>query len=218
MPDGGPGGRGPAPRQVDFSSASWRSWMLAPSWPIVVILRYELSRQVESPSPSLQGRCPFLDAPPTVGTWVPSLVAHLPGPGKGRGQGGLIRAGSRTCAPPTSTHCRAEPCRARLHSGEPQADVVVRGPDESRPPEADSRTQHAYAAEGLDPVKALGRPPGTPAKFYVCETKPLRRLSRVPGGWSVFPVWTADALRRYPGRRQATPSVASLRWCFDRHG
>ncbi|HNB96577.1 MAG TPA: hypothetical protein PLX07_16485, partial [Microthrixaceae bacterium] len=44
--------------------------------------------------------------------------------------------------------------------------------------EADSRTLDAYAAEGLDPVKAFRvAPPKTPAKFYIYETKPLRRLS-----------------------------------------
>ena len=51
--------------------------------------------------------------------------------------------------------------------------------------EADGRTLDAYAAEGLDPVKAFRvAPPNTPAKFYICETKPLRRLSDAGWGWS----------------------------------
>lgn len=171
----------------------------------VVILRYELSRQVgRHPRP----RGASLPRRPTpVGTWVPSLVAHLPIPTKGGAKGGRYDR-VRTCARP-HPHCRAS------HVGQaarwrPQADVVVRGPDESR-----RRSGQPHSQTPTPPrASTRSRRSGSPHPRRPPSSTSARRSHSVdclmPGGWSVP---CLDGRRSTPCRSATghPPSVASLR-------
>ena len=126
------------------------------------------------------GAHPFLDAPPQWGRgslpWWPTCRSRPKEGPKVDGTTGSERVLAHI-------HTVERAMSGRLHGGDLK--LMSWFVDRMQAAaEADSRTLDAYAAEGLDPVKAFRvAPPKTPAKFYVCETKPLRRLS--DAGWLV---------------------------------